>query len=521
MEKKFSPYFKDWRIRTKLLVVMLVLSWLPLLVIMGINIQNQIETSQTEIENHILTLVTGSVHEIKLNTIQFINNNHHNLLRLSNEENILGLLSIAPQFPDQPLGDNSQVPIEQGDGSGQPPQPSDQGPNQTTPNGTDSMANFGSPEYQSLSQDVSQILLEYTEANEGVQEASVLNLQGITIASSEIRSIGQRNLMRDDVSNALEGHQYTENIHLSPENNAPGFFIATPVYDGSEIVGILSTRLRADFIITALGKGEYEYESFFIANNYGIIMAHSDPASEWLFKSLNPLDDEALQKIEENHLTGNYDEPLVSIPAAQPLGEALTEAIENNSGSLLRYCHFDSVIQAMDENCKSQEYNSAAYEVVNDPISGKVLFTIFADVPEHIFKGPVEQQIVISIIGSVVMAVLLVLTSLLVAQSIANPIRVIANSAETVEQDQPFDPDSLKEISTSLDEIGAFARVFSKMAKVVQEREQKLKKTVAKLQIKINQTQRKREVQKIVDTDSFQDLKSKAKDMRRRREDKP
>ena len=70
MEKKFSPYFKDWRIRTKLLVVMLVLSWLPLLVIMGINIQNQIETSQTEIENHILTLVTGSVHEIKLNTIQ-------------------------------------------------------------------------------------------------------------------------------------------------------------------------------------------------------------------------------------------------------------------------------------------------------------------------------------------------------------------------------------------------------------------------------------------------------------------
>lgn len=512
MEKKFSPRFKDWRIRTKLLVVMLALSWLPLLVIMGINIQNQIKTSQTEIENQILSLVTGSVYEIKLNTIQFIDKNHDDLLRLANGENMLELLSIAPQFPDQPPGSNGDQPSQQ---------PDQEDPNQTPPDEANPLADLGSSEYKLLRQEVSQFLLEYCQANQGVQEASVLNLQGIIIASSEIRSIGARNRMRDDVVHALAGDQYTENIHLGPESNAPGFFISTPIYGGSEIVGVLSMRLQADFIVTALTEREYEYGTFFIANNYGIIMAHSDPTSEWLFKSLNPLDDASLQKIEEAHLMGNYDEPLISIPAAQSLGEALTEAIELNSGGLLRYCHFDSVTQAMDEKCKSREYNSAAYEVVNDPISGKVLFTIFADLPEHIFTGPVEQQIVFSIIGSVVMAILLIVTSLLVAQSIANPIRAIANSAEAVEQDQPFDPDSLKEISTSLDEIGAFARVFSKMVKIVQEREQKLKKTVAKLQIQINQSKREEEVQKIVGGDFFQDLQSRAKEMRRRKEDMP
>jgi HAMP domain-containing protein len=67
------------------------------------------------------------------------------------------------------------------------------------------------------------------------------------------------------------------------------------------------------------------------------------------------------------------------------------------------------------------------------------------------------------------------------------------------------------------DEINALARVFDIMISKVRTREEKLKQKVAELQITIDQSKRDQQVSEIVDSDFFNELQAKARDMRGRK----
>jgi HAMP domain-containing protein len=64
------------------------------------------------------------------------------------------------------------------------------------------------------------------------------------------------------------------------------------------------------------------------------------------------------------------------------------------------------------------------------------------------------------------------------------------------------------------DEIGTLAQVFGIMVDKVHQREEKLKKQVAELQIVIDEQKRQEQVTEIVDSDFFRDLQNKARKMR-------
>jgi phosphate uptake regulator len=64
------------------------------------------------------------------------------------------------------------------------------------------------------------------------------------------------------------------------------------------------------------------------------------------------------------------------------------------------------------------------------------------------------------------------------------------------------------------DEIGKLAQVFEIMVGKVHQREEKLKKQVAELQIVIDEQRRQEQVSEIVDSDFFRDLQDKARKMR-------
>jgi len=66
------------------------------------------------------------------------------------------------------------------------------------------------------------------------------------------------------------------------------------------------------------------------------------------------------------------------------------------------------------------------------------------------------------------------------------------------------------------DEISKLASVFSVMVAKVSEREKKLKQQVAELRIEIDESKRKQQVDEIVESDFFRELKIKAQNMRER-----
>jgi CheY-like chemotaxis protein len=78
-----------------------------------------------------------------------------------------------------------------------------------------------------------------------------------------------------------------------------------------------------------------------------------------------------------------------------------------------------------------------------------------------------------------------------------------------------FEVASLGEVAARADALGQLARVFQRMAAEVQAREQKLKQQVQQLRVEVDQAKRARQVAEITETDYFQELQQKARELRR------
>lgn len=77
-----------------------------------------------------------------------------------------------------------------------------------------------------------------------------------------------------------------------------------------------------------------------------------------------------------------------------------------------------------------------------------------------------------------------------------------------------FEPESLDEVALRTDELGQLARVFQHMMRQVYAREQSLKKEVQELRIEIDQVKKTQQVAEITETDFFQELRRKARNLR-------
>jgi len=110
-----------------------------------------------------------------------------------------------------------------------------------------------------------------------------------------------------------------------------------------------------------------------------------------------------------------------------------------------------------------------------------------------------------------------ILVALAVTRSIANPLSLLAVSAAAIESGNKIDPERLKTVVARADELGQFGRIFQRMAREVYVREENLKRQVEELKIVIDEAKRERSVSEITESEFFQDLSSKAKNLRRRR----
>jgi uncharacterized protein len=78
-----------------------------------------------------------------------------------------------------------------------------------------------------------------------------------------------------------------------------------------------------------------------------------------------------------------------------------------------------------------------------------------------------------------------------------------------------YDSRSLDEVGQRGDELGQLARVFQRMADEVQAREERLKLEVQQLRIQIDEVKKAREVAEITESEYFQRLQQKARDIRK------
>lgn len=126
----------------------------------------------------------------------------------------------------------------------------------------------------------------------------------------------------------------------------------------------------------------------------------------------------------------------------------------------------------------------------------------------------IVENFYIAGIVSVGLLILGFTASLGFVRRITDPLYRLTRAGGEVEQGR-YDLDDLDGVSARPDELGRLSRAFQAMAGKVREREERLQRQVAELQITIDRTRKDQDVSEIVGTEYFQRLKEKAQQFRK------
>jgi HAMP domain-containing protein len=149
----------------------------------------------------------------------------------------------------------------------------------------------------------------------------------------------------------------------------------------------------------------------------------------------------------------------------------------------------------------------------NGTIVGAVGVDILASYVREVQTGIVRNGVFAFIVSYLLVFGLVYLMSGIVTR----PLIMLADFAgEIADGNYDQDLDSMRGGERWLDELDTLTNTFKIMIKKVAEREKTLRKRVKQLEIIVDNTKRESEVQQIVESDFFQDLQSKVKDMRKR-----
>ena len=117
-----------------------------------------------------------------------------------------------------------------------------------------------------------------------------------------------------------------------------------------------------------------------------------------------------------------------------------------------------------------------------------------------------------------IFALVVMVTNSLLKRTVVRPVEQMAGLAQRISADtltpNAIELATVEHLAYRQDEVGHTASVFQKMAKEVYAREQKLKREVQRLNIQIDEQKRAQQVQQITETDYFQDLQRKVKQLR-------
>lgn len=94
----------------------------------------------------------------------------------------------------------------------------------------------------------------------------------------------------------------------------------------------------------------------------------------------------------------------------------------------------------------------------------------------------------------------------------------VTDAAVALEGDA-FDPSALASVADRDDALGQLARTFSTMAAEVRAREDRLRQQVQELRIEIDESRQAQKVAEITGSDYFRDLRGRAEELRRLRDD--
>ena len=284
--------FRNWRISSKLLVVMLAVSLVPLLLAAWIISASSVGALTRQTQDNMARL--GNSVALHISSV------------LSNSQGFLRIVANDPQVAAALLSDTA--PGAQGD----------------------------------LNAAVSNLLL----ANDTIDTVGVYNATGTAMAHTDPATVGRNVSTRDFIKSALAGDAYTSSFRRDLVNDKPGISLSAPVEEDGAVVGAVAIHLDEKLIddvfsetlsaeTTGVASQAREAITIYLVDPNGIVMSQSR-GDDWLYRSLGIPSAETQAVIEQAKPLGGVPWRTAQNPPGDSVVPSGTLYASRLSRSLLR-----------------------------------------------------------------------------------------------------------------------------------------------------------------------------------------
>ena len=329
-------------------------------------------------------------------------------------------------------------------------------------------------------------------SSSGYDAVYLLDRKGRCIASTNPLFLGKNYSFRNYFQQATKNAPPAVDILFGTTSSQAGMYIAQAVRSiQNELLGIAVIKIDHKEVWSLINEIEADSPTdTLLVDQYGIIVSHSNP--ELQYKSLAPLTKETQEKIAAQKRYESAD-PVEDLGLSQ-LANSMLKARQTGHAS------YYSAIEKID------------LTIGFSPLE-TVPWIVGVTQPKAVFQTPVNNSIWQSV-GSVLLVTgIASFAALVVSWSIAKPIRTLILAGRSLAAND-FDPDSLRKVARSRDDIGELARVFLDLAEEIHEREENWQKQVSQLQIEIDEGKKEQQVAEVTNTDYFKELQDKAQDIK-------
>ena len=322
----------------------------------------------------------------------------------------------------------------------------------------------------------------------------IIDTKGRCLAATDPTFIAQNYAFREYFRLSIQGSPYVSGIIVGTTSGRPGIYFSNPVRsEGGKIVGVAVLKIKGEdiwAIVNALQAGSQSYA--FLVDEHGVIISHPDKSL--LYHSLVPLPANKQQQSETDRLYGV--DQIKSLDAPE-LAAAIVGAKQTSHTS------YYSPIE------RTRQMIGFA------PLQEQP-WVLGVNKAHAQFDAPLNELIWQNSYSLLAVGAIATIIALILAQSIAKPIRALTKAAQSLVEQDDFDTHQLAKVSDANDDIGQLVRVFLQMAEEVKAREQKLKQQVMELNVEIDEAKKVRQVADITQTDYFQQLQQKAQKIKGR-----
>jgi methyl-accepting chemotaxis protein len=334
-----------------------------------------------------------------------------------------------------------------------------------------------------------------------IETVGVMDRRGTLVLDVDPASVGVSDPQYDFFQQAMQGREFVSGVTISGITGQPALYHSVPIRDAAgTVVGVLRARSALTTltqIVQAaddrLGTGA---DGVLIDSN-GLVIANTVDES-WLLRPIVPLG----AAVEEALLEGAVWGPNGTAPPA--LGDTeLASAIGVKQPIVFRWTR------------SGIAYHARVLPLVQTD------WTYVAALPVETFQAAARDLLRLAVSAALVGIGVAFAAGALIARRLARPLLRVTSAARLMAESQLTSEQATALTETAdHDEVAELSRVFGRMAFEVIQREVGLRSQVQELTVLIDEAKRGREVAEITESEYFQMLAQRSKEIRARRSPK-